>query len=261
MLKPRFSINDAMAGLLCVFVASAAYAHADMYDTGRYQLSVYLGGTTSTIHTGDGLIKLNGETDQFIPKNSQNSNFTWGFGAAYRVRTPQELRDHKFLDEVTLGLEFYNFKTTEFGEIWQYQLPEMNNLTYRFPVNSYRLLATTEWAFHSIVPKTYPFFEAGVGFASNITSFNEAPRPTYESPGLSISNYTQYKLAYTVGGGLKFDLSDWGKYAEGLELSLRYLYANVGNANTGTAANYTMVSPITATLYTQAWTAGLTYIF
>ena len=153
---PIFNDFGTSAKLLCSMAMLLVSYSLQASPAGNYQVSAYLGGTTSTIKVGD--LSLIGETEQLNPQGSNQSNFTWGFGAAYRFLPPQVLRNN-LLHELSLGLEFYAFKTTQSGDVWQYQLPEMNNFTYQLPIQSYRLLATNEITFHPIVPKAFPFFE------------------------------------------------------------------------------------------------------
>lgn len=226
----------------------------------NYQASIY-GGGTSTTFNNIGSVNLSGETDQLVPTNPSDTSVTWGLAAAVRSDNIPAMWQ-KYVHEVSIGPEFFYFSANSVGDVWQYGLPEMNNLTYNIAVTSYRLLGTNEIIFQPVVSKAYPFFEWGLGFAANQSSYQEYPRSTYTSPGLSLARKTQYSFSYTFGGGVKFDISAWvKKQPDELQLTLRYLYANLGSAAVSNQSNSLITSPITVNLYTQTWVAGLTYLF
>ncbi|WP_367607739.1 outer membrane protein [Legionella sp. W05-934-2] len=225
----------------------------------NYQASAYIGGTTTTF-SRYGQLYFNGETDRLVLTNNHFSDITWGAAAAVRLNAPGKLQT--IIKELSIGPEFFYFSTTGVGDVWQYQLPEMNNLTYRIPVTSFRLLATNEVTFNSFIDNVYLFFVWGMGFAANESSFQEYPRPSYNWSGLLLDNSTQYNFAYTLGGGIKLDISDLAKLKnKRLQLSLRYLYANLGSADVTNIANTPFIKPISVHLFTQSWVAGLTCLF
>lgn len=225
----------------------------------QYQASLYGGGTSTTYHN-IGSVNFVGETDQLVPTNTTDTTVTWGVAAALRTDHIPALWQ-KLVREVSIGPEFFYFNAKSSGEVWQFGLPEMNNLTYSMPVQSVRLLGTNEITFQPITPKTYPFFEWGLGFAANQASYQEHPRPTYLASGISLGARTQYSFSYTVGGGLKMDITPFTKLQNELQLTLRYLYANLGSAAVSNQSNSLVTSPISVNLYTQTWVAGLTYLF
>ncbi|PJD95102.1 MAG: hypothetical protein CK426_07275 [Legionella sp.] len=224
-----------------------------------YQASVYGGGTSTTFnHIGP--VTFLEETDTLNPTNTLATSGTWGLAAALRTNTlPEGLK--KCIEEVSFGPEFFYVNGNSTGDVWQYQLPEMNNLTYKISTSSYRLLATNEITFKPLAPKTFPFFAWGIGFAANESSYQEYPRATYDSPGLSLAAKTQYQFAYTFGGGLKIDVSDIAHTNHPVLLSFRYLYAHLGSADVSNQSSTVVTTPIEVNLYTQTWVAGLTYLF
>lgn len=225
----------------------------------RGQTSIYGGGTTTTF-SNIGSVNFSGETDQLMPTNNSDSSVTWGLALALRTESLPHILP-QFVKELSIGPEFFYFQANTSGDIWQYGLSDMNNLTYNLAVTSSRLLGTNEITFQPLAPKAYPFFEWGLGFAANQSSYQETPRPTYSSPGLSLAKTTQYSFAYTLGGGLKIDISAFTHTQQPVLLTLRYLYANLGSADVSNQSNALVTSPISVDLYTQTWIAGLTYLF
>lgn len=227
-------------------------------SSSHYQLNAYLGGTTSVISSDT--INLIGETDRLSPQgNSAHTQLTWGFGAAYRAEPPPAFQP--FIKEISLGPEFFYFNTQQWGDVWQYQLPEMNNFTYQLSLKSSRVLAASEITLHPITPKAFPFLAWGLGVANNQTAFDETARPTYDSTSLTILPHHESHFAYSLGGGLKLDLSDWGATAKGMQCSFRYLYVNLGHVHTGAGASTALAAPLDVGLYTHTWVAGLSYLF
>lgn len=225
----------------------------------KFQGSFYIGGTTTTF-SSPGNLYFDGETDKLVQTNNHFSELTWGAAGAIRSVPPKILQH--LLSEYALGPELFYFSTTGTGDVWQYQLPEMNNLTYSIQVESFRLLATNELTFHPLINHVYPFFLWGIGLAVNDASFVEYPRPSYGWSGLAVHSSSHTDFAYTFGGGLKFDISKLvGLNQNKLQLSLRYLYANLGSAEVSNQLNPILIKPLTVNLFTQTWVAGVTCLF
>jgi hypothetical protein len=222
-------------------------------DFSNVRASVYLGGTTTTYNPSTLNFPL--ETDALIPNNSSNNDFSWGLGLAYYFTPSPKVPMSSILHDVSLGLDLFSFSTTQNGQIWQFQQPDMNNYGYKLPLTSTRLLVDTEWTFNPMYKTIFPFFEAGLGFVNNSLSYSEWPIATDSGSGFGLSSHSQNNFSYTFGAGLKFPVTN------NLECSVRYLYANLGNISTAITPGNFVVSPINASAYTQAWLAGLTYSF
>ncbi|WP_058479490.1 outer membrane protein [Legionella waltersii] len=243
---------------LCISILGVNLLAFNCSTAAQYHASVYLGGTTTKLsHVGP--LYFVDETDLLEQRNNNFADVTWGLAAAVRLKASGSLQ--QLVEEFSFGPEFFYFSSAGVGDVWQYRLPEMNNLTYRLPIKSYRLLVTDEITFKPISQMVFPFFEWGLGVAANQSSYQEYPRPTYNAPGLTLTQHTQYQFAYTLGGGLKIDISDWAKLKTNqLQLSLRYLYANLGSATTSNRSSAFLTTPISVDLSTQTWVAGLTYL-
>ena len=239
-----------VAMLVCL--AASVPALADV-NTSGFKASVYAGGTSTSMTPGD--LSLLGETDAIKPSDHQQTDFSWGVGAGYRFVHPSSIQPFKTIHDISLGLDFFDFNTTQSGNTWQFQDPTFNNFTYKTPIKSWRLLVDSEFTFQPVFTRIYPFLEGGIGFAANNASYQDTPIPDYGGTGPTVNGHTQYQFAYTAGGGLKALVSPH------VELSFRYLYAHLGDATTSPTANLPLTAPVSVALYTHAWLAGLTYLF
>lgn len=249
MLKIKTSISIVTLYVLSL-VSTVAWTAA--HQSGL-QISAYAGAADTAIHAGT--LQGFGETDSLHPKNPrhQQTNVTWGFGAAFRFVPP--LLTQKLLHDISIGPDFMYFQTNQKGETWLFGQSVYNNYDYQLPITSLRFLADSEWTFHSLLrPYLFPFIEGGIGFARNTARYEDSPLIANTS-GLSIDSHTQYQFSYTVGGGVKLLLPF------NTQLSFRYLYADLGNATTATTASVPLAAPITIRLTTQTWLAGLTYLY
>lgn len=229
---------------------SPAYSH---FERSGLQASAYAGAAQTAIYPG--LLQGLSETDLLHPNygDHEEVDFTWGFGAAYRFLLPTSKQT--ILHDISAGLDFWYYNTSQAGQTWLFEQPIYSNYNYQLPITSLRLLADSEWTFRSLLlPYLFPFIEGGIGFARNTASYSDTPLLANTS-SLSIASNTQYQFSYTVGGGVKILLP------ADLAISLRYLYADLGNATTSTTADVVLAAPITIRLTTQTWLAGVSYLF
>lgn len=233
-------------------LATPFSAFADI-NTSGFHYSVYGGAAYSKINPGN--LVFIGETDSLVPNESdhQQTNFTGGLGAAYHFLMSEAHKGNP-LHDASIGLDFFYFKTTQKGEIWQFQLPAFNNFTYDLPVSSARLMANSELTFNHIGSRLFPFIQGGIGMASNRASYNDVPVPGIGGNGVVINADSQYQFVYALGGGVKILLN------QKLNLSFRYVYSDLGNVSTAQTSNFTLLSPIKSTLSTQDFLVGLTYM-
>lgn len=240
------------AALLSSLFATAG-VYADVNNPG-FQVSGYLGGTTSSISPS--LLTLVGEIDTLARNHSQDTDFTWGVGAAYRFLAPELPMKSDLIHDVTLGLDYFYFQSNQMGSVWQFQQPEYDNYAYTMPLTSSRLTANTEWTLKPIHAFLMPFVEGGIGFAYNTLSYSDTPLAPIVDGQQQIGKHGQYQFAYTLGAGVKAMIPK----VKNTEISFRYLYANLGNAATSTHGAIPLSGPVTASLSTQAWVLGVTYL-
>ena len=231
------------------------------YNNPGFRFSAYLGPNWA--HVSPSNIFLNGENDS-LNFATQPTDFTWGFGAAYRWLTPNIYPLN--LHDVSLGLDIIYFRTQQQGQTWQYDSPAFYNYNYQLPVSNLRFMFNTEWTIQPLPmqmnlfsqsTQIYPFIDAGIGVTRNTLSYNDTPVPGFGGAGLIIISNAQSQFAWDVGAGLKipFQVKD-----HAVEASVRYLYTGLGHATTSGLANATLVAPMTINFSTQALLFGLSVL-
>ena len=223
------------------------------------ELSVFLGG--SYIPNS-----LKGQTLQLLPyeigpyadtftHQSGGGSFTWGVDAKYRFKLHPPSVKNAFINSMGAGLNFFQItNANQSGHVLQFNLPEFENYTYDLGLSNVRIMANVDLDFRPIKYNVVPFIEGGVGGAMTTVSYLSTPILPVDSPNFMIPNEDTWNVAYQVGAGLKYPLKPnaW--------LSLRYLYANMGKANSGIIGSSTnLASPLSIDMSTQNLLIGLTY--
>lgn len=224
------------------------------------ELSVFLGG--SYIPNA-----INGQTLQLMPyeineyadtfSSQSNANtFTWGIEALYRFKLHAPSIETYFFDSFGAGIDVFqitNFNQT--GNVAQFGLSEFENYTYSLKLNNIRVMANFDLDFHPIRHYFTPFIQAGVGGARTAISYSSAPISPVDSPKLTLPTQASWNFAYQAGAGIKYVAK------KHIVLSLRYLYANMGKANSSTlGSTTTLATPLTVSMSAHNWLFGLTYL-
>lgn len=190
--------------------------------------------------------------------SSHNTEFTGGAGVAYDFVMPAAAKgqNHYVLRDIALGVNAYYVGGNDpSGEVYRYGLPQFNFDNYNVDLNSWRVMLDSEWDFHPIGQHVVPFVMAGVGDAINTMSYSESPISSSNDPGgqVSLSHHTKNNFAYEAGLGVKVLIND------NSQISLRYLYANLGSAE---ADSSELQKPLTVSnLNTSSVLLGYTYKF
>lgn len=223
------------------------------------EVSVFLGGAyiPNTI---------NGQTLQLMPyetgpyadtftHQSSASAFTWGVGALYRFKLHAPSTEPYVFDALGAGLDV--FQITHFnqtGKVLQFNEPVFENYTYTLKLNTVRVMANFDLDFQPIQSWFIPFVQGGLGGASTTVSYTSVPISPVESPNFTLPNESSWHFAYQAGAGLKYVVKPH------VLLSLRYLYANMGQVNSSIlGSTTTLATPLTVTMSTQNVLFGLTY--
>lgn len=158
------------------------------------------------------------------------------------------------LQSVSFGLNLFYFTTEQQGDVWQFQLPVFNNLTYTLPLCSTRILFNTEFTFRPIFKRVFPFVEGGIGLAINEASYADTPKPNNTVPPTLLNHHTQSQFAYSVGGGFRIP------FRKDMEASIRFVYSDLGRAKTASTGNLPVQGPISIELTSQSWLLGFSYL-
>lgn len=247
-------------GLMVVGLAIMASPLWASRDTSGIRLSAYGGVQRLTVDPSSFTL-AGGQIERLAPYHKMENDFTGGVGAAYRFIPAQTSRIARFANDISIGLDVFYFEAVQSGDTFDYRI--FNNFNYRLNVQSVRFMANGEWTFPAILSWIYPFLEGGIGIASNTASYFDTPNANAPSginlslgtsTGVNIAKGTTTQFAYDVGAGVKVPLY------QHLELSFRYLYANVGAANTSKNANLPVTSAVHVSLAPQTWLLGLSYL-
>lgn len=172
--------------------------------------------------------------------------------------------DRVWIPSYSVGANYsYLFPATIKGTIFQYSLPQFENYTYHYQIQSQTLLAMAKLDLVSW-QRFMPFLLVGAGVSLNTAkNYTEQAVPGVTprvSPGFSDS--TNAYFSYALGAGVDYILK------RNLWMSLKYQYGNEGYAQTGHGAN---TSTLTATnfstdrlktkLTSNSVLFSLTYIF
>lgn len=244
----RFSkvISNILSLLICGLIPTYAAASID--------LTVYGGGVN--VETSESKVFFSRqETDLLVGNDNHSNQFTSGVGLAYTyyLRLPADSIDTYPIDSFSLGLDLYNFSATREGVDLLFGLPNFANYTYDMDLRSTRLMLDLQLNSQPFWMGLIAFVEAGAGATRNTVNYHETPLPGITGTGLQLKGNTNYQFAYDLGGGLKLPLTNY------LLLSARYLYSNLGNAESSVHGTNTLLEPIKVKLRAQSVLLGLTF--
>jgi opacity protein-like surface antigen len=194
------------------------------------------------------------ETDSVLKNNISNSA-TWKLGVGYHFFADQ-LQQRSFFNDFLVELNFYQSWATINGNVWQYQLPQFNNFTFKAPLTSYRLMLDVKPGLFTVSRiSLYPIL--GIGNSWNDIAYNETVTGTGVPAG---SNYllgrsTNTNFAYDLGVGLRADIT------EHISASLEYLYSNLGNISPSSTSKNSnaIISAPTFDVYNQSLLLGISW--
>lgn len=224
------------------FVLNLFAGVADM-TTGLGAIVTPLGGGF-----GNEVDTLHGSTDsaEFIP----------GIGVGYDYVLPINPATGRsyFLHDVSLAVDVYNLNANREGQVYLFGVPAFGNFyNYNTTVSSWQVMLDSEWDFHPLYYGIMPFFQGGIGDAINTLSYQESPQAGVSPLGtLHLPNSTRSNFAYDLGAGVKVPV------ATHAQLSVRYLYSNLGSAETSSSA---LSQPFSESLHASSVLFGFTYLF
>lgn len=224
------------------------------------ELSLFLGGTYIPN-------SIKGQTLQLLPyeiganadtfsNQSSAGAFTWGLEALYRFKLHAPSNQHYLIDSLGAGIDIVQITNAQqTGNVLEFNIPEFENYTYALKLNNVRLMAHFDLDFQPIKQVLTPFVQAGIGASRTGISYNSVPIAPVDSPNFTIPSQGSWNFAYQAGAGLKYVVKTH------FVLSVRYLYANMGKANSSTLGSSTLLAtPLTANMSTQNVLFGLTYL-
>ena len=259
-----------LSGSMCVYAESKNPVNSK--KSSRYtQLNHFeaIGALgIANLRAGNGTIGVTqSETDKLIQTNSNNwGTFDAQIGAGYVYYFEQRKHPPKTTQwfpaiEPQLNFYYLNNNTGIKGNIWRFNSPAFNQLTYKIPVHSTRLMLDV--ALTVIKKKRSSLYvKGGIGNAWNRLGYsdydNGGPDITCGDERLSLSDATHSHFAWELGVGILHDFNNH------VGLSLEYLYTNFGrvktsaHGNTGTITT-PVIAPASFTMQAQTAALGLHY--
>lgn len=189
-------------------------------DRSGLEFDFYAGASQNTTSNTSGITFSSQETDTLTGANNKSSSFVPGVGVTYNYVMPE---DYFYFHTISLGMNYYHTGMSRNGQVYQYGNPQFNNYTYKMGINSNRVMLDAEIAMHPLWHGLTIFGEAGAGGSLNTMSYDE--KSVLSNGGeLDLGNHTKLSFASEFGGGIKMPVTNKS------EVSLRYLYANLGQA-------------------------------
>ncbi len=157
--------------------------------------------------------------------------------------------ERKFYDKlwVQLGVSGYvDAQITPKGSVWQFTLPEFEDLGYAYHIHHSRFMATTKLLTTiSLYPLLHPYVSGEIGGAFNHAhGYQETPLEAGVLPMAPFADHSQTSFAWGVGVGLDYNLN------QHVRLGAGYQFSDLGGASLG---------PTSAALTTQ--TLSLSHIY
>lgn len=155
------------------------------------------------------------------------------------------------IDDVVLGVNLYNLSFTNTGSVYQFGDSTLNNLTYRLPINSTRLMIDGKLV---LIPWHYvsPFILAGIGIAWNRLKYYDSPTVVGVS-GINLASNQQLKFAFEAGLGLQASITQL------TSVFVEYLYADMGNTRTSSYGNPNIAGAIEVPLHINSIVVGVNF--
>lgn len=127
-----------------------------------------------------------------------------------------------------LGLSgYFNSEVNTTGHVWQFALPEYDNFTYHYRIQSKRLLASGK-LLGTVKQALHPYVSAELGAAFNrASSYDEIALIEEMVPMAPFSNHTKTSLAWGVGAGLDVNINP------AFRLGAGYQFADLGKVKLG----------------------------
>lgn len=182
--------------------------------------------------------------------------FSWGLDAKYRFKFMGTSLQNYVFDSVAAGLDIIQITSfDQTGHVLQFKMPDFENYSYTLNIKNTRVMADLDMAFHPIGEHIFPFIETGIGIATTAVSYSSSPISPVDGPEFKIPQKSTLSFAFQLGAGFKYVIN------QHMNVSLRYLYADMGSVDTSTSGNTaTLEKPLNVDLSSQTVLFGFTYV-
>lgn len=217
----------------------------------------------ASLNAGDGSLGVtSSETDKLVQTNKNQWDTVAaqiGFGYVYYFHKYQPLSDQtQWFTAIEPQINGYYLGQTNInGDVWRFEDPRFNDMTYQMPIESYRLML--DGALTVVARKQYSLYvKGGIGNAWNRVGYSDADRDSLPCAEqfLNLNSTTQSNFAWEAGAGLVYKMNNRASF------SLEYLYTDLGNVktpDTGLTGSITtpVLVPASFRLTSQAALLGL----
>lgn len=141
---------------------------------------------------------------------------------------------------------YWDSQMTIKGDVWQFALPEFDDLSYTYRIHHARVMAATKLITTlSQYSFLHPYVSGEIGVAFNQASgYQETPLEVGAIPTPPFSNHSQTSFTWGVGAGVDYNLN------QQVRLGVGYQFADLGGASLGqTTAQTTTQSLSLSHLY------------
>lgn len=231
-----------------------------------WQINVLAGAAGLSANSGQYLVPNVFSPSSPLPTqlsgHADMASFAPGLGIAYAFNMAPHSCVRPWntylLQSIALGVNAYYLGGSNSGETaiapgvyFSDSIPIGN---YKTDLSSVRIMFDSELDFHPLWQRVLPFVQVGIGPAINSMSYHYTKQPgAIPSVPSFNASATQTNFAYEMGGGVKVDLMPHS------QLSLRYLYSNMGDVSVSSAGN--LAAPYTVSMHASSLLLGYTYAF
>ncbi len=200
----------------------------------------------ANLRTDDGNLGVtSSETDRLIKTNHNDwDTFTGQVGIGYVYYFPGKLQyseNTQWFPAIEPEINgYYIAKNTLTGDVLRFGSPDWNEMTYKMPVQSTRVMFDT--ALTIISKKQYSLYAiGGIGNAWNHASYSDADRnglPCADQ-SLHLKSATHSNFVWEAGAGLSY------AFNKSISLSLEYLYTDLGKVSSSASGSTgTITTPV-----------------
>ncbi len=192
------------------------------------------------------------ETDSVQVRKSSNEGIG-KIGLGYYL-FDERLQERNYINHLLVEVNYYYSSTKARGSVWQYELPEFMNYTFRSNISSNRLMFDFKphlFTWHTISP----YAILGIGSVWNKVSYTETPADIDIdfASRLLLPSSTKTKFSYNLGAGFSLNLNNY------ISATVEYLYASLGHSSSAKRHHnrVNLASPPQFSLHTQSLLFGL----
>lgn len=183
-------------------------------------------------------------------------------GVGYAFILTDEDDDFRWFPAIVASLDgAYQFETDFNGDVYQFENADMNNYTNNTSVENFNLMFDLTLALAEYQRWTI-FAIGGIGAAWTTVQYDDTAKADIPPSGIDLSSHTSSNFAFQFGGGLGFEIMPE------LDLTLTYLYTDLGDVSTGDSVNATegnnpniSITPADFDLQQQSLLLGLEWNF